>query len=199
MGTDQVLPEALEVTLQVAGVLERLDVTYFVGGSLASSLHGIPRATQDADLIAMLGRDHVEAFCGALEGDFYVDREMIHDAIARRASFNVIHLGTMFKVDVFVFRGDSLAAQEMARRERHELGGVPSRSLVFASAEDTVLEKLRWYRLGGAVSDRQWLDAVGVLRVRRGDLDREYLQRWAEHLQVGDLLAEAWREIEGDS
>jgi hypothetical protein len=182
--------EALTVTAHVAMLLERLHVPYAVVGSLASSLHGIPRSTQDADVVAALEEGHLPHLLQALATDFYVDDERARQAVATGRSFNVIHLGTMFKVDLFVPREDAFATSELARRERVELEleGGRAVELWFASAEDALLHKLYWYRLGGQGSDRQWGDVVGVLQVQGSSLDSEYLERWAQELAVADLL-----------
>jgi len=185
-----VLAEPFDVTLRVTTALERLGIEYLVGGSVASSVHGVPRATNDVDIVARLEGRHVAGFIQAFVSEFYVDEDMIRDAIGRRASFNLIHLATMLKVDIFVFDGSALAIEEMARKQAIEvvdgLGPV-----WFSSPEDIVLEKLEWYRKGGYVSDRQWSDVLGVLRVRGPNLDRKYLERWAGQLELSDLLERA--------
>ena len=109
------LSEPLLVVGRLARAFDDLAIRYVVGGSLASSLYGIPRATQDVDLVAEIGLPHVEALTNALADEFYVDAGMIRDAIKRRASFNVVHLATMFKADVFVTRGDAWSREEMSR------------------------------------------------------------------------------------
>lgn len=157
--------EPLAVVARIAGVFDDLAVPYLVGGSLASSVYGVPRATQDVDLVADIRAEHVDRFTTHLQGDFYVDADMIRDAIARRASFNVVHLPTMFKADIFVLRADAWSREEM-RRARVELPSIDARdvSIRFATPEDTLLHKLIWYKLGNEVSDRQWSDILGVLR-----------------------------------
>jgi hypothetical protein len=192
--TADVLSDALEATLRAVDVLEALGVPYLVGGSLASSLHGIPRATQDVDVVAALEEAHVEPFVAALGADFYVDADMIRDALRRCASFNVIYLRTMFKVDVFVARKSRPALDEMARRQRVRIADDPPRDLVVASAEDTVAQKLAWYRTGGEISERQWKDVQGVLRVKARALDVAIMRGAAEALGVGDLLDRALDE-----
>lgn len=189
------LAEPLQVVAQIATALDALGVRYVVGGSLASSLYGIPRSTQDVDLIAELRGEHVDAFVASLKGAFYVDADMIRQAIARRASFNVVHLATMFKGDVFIPRLDAWSRGELARGaiQRVEVGGA-SFALRLASAEDTLLHKLVWYRLGDEVSDRQWRDVLGILRVQGAGLDDDYLDEWAAALDVASLLARARRE-----
>lgn len=178
-------PEPIAVTLRVVADLERLGVEYLVGGSIASSVHGKPRTTQDVDIVARVGGRHVDALVAALQTDFYVDADMIRDAIKRRASFNVIHLPTMLKVDIFVFDGEDLSIEEMKRRVAVELRG---KSVWFASAEDIVLQKLDWFRKGHGVSERQWRDALGVVAVQGQRFDWDYARHWATRIGVGDLL-----------
>ena len=188
------MDDALRAVLAVVAVLERLALPYLVGGSLASSLHGVPRSTRDADIAIALPAERIRELLAALGSAFYADEEAARSAVARRASFNVIHLPTMFKVDLFVLRDDELARDELSRRQLHGLGDPPVQVFV-ASAEDTVLQKLLWYRLGNEVSDRQWTDVLGVLQVQGARLDRGYLDRWAGELGLGDLLQEAFEEI----
>jgi hypothetical protein len=194
--TDPALPEAFAVTVRVVRALERLGVRYLIGGSLASSLHGVPRATNDADLVAELPGAKVTAFVEDLRQDFYVDADMILDAIRRAASFNVVHLATMFKVDVFVGTRDPMVQEELSRRTEHRLVANSDLRAYFASAEDTVLQKLDWYAKGGGVSDRQWSDVLGVIKVQGAALDREYLHRWAPALGIEPLLQRALDEAE---
>jgi len=115
---------------------------------------------------------------------------MASDAVARRGSFNVIHLATMFKIDLFVLGADGLSREELSRRRRYRVGDEQTEVFV-ASPEDIVLQKLRWYRKGHEISDRQWRDVVEVLRTQGSLLDREYVDRWARELGVDDLLQEA--------
>ena len=136
------LPEPIAATVQVTAVLEKLGITYCIGGSLASTIYGLVRTTQDSDLVADMHSEHVTPFVRALEGDFYVDEESIAEAFV-------------------------------------------------ATAEDTLLAKLEWYRIGGEVSERQWRDVLGILKVQAGRLDLAYLRRWAIELKVEDLLERA--------
>lgn len=185
------MKEILEVTSFVAGVFDRLGITYLVGGSLASSLHGIPRATQDVDVVAAIQPGDVRDLVAALHETFYLDEDTIRQAVRERSSFNIVHLETLLKVDVFVAKQDNVSKQQMQRRQTFTIDTEARRELVVASPEDVVAQKLYWYRLGDEVSERQWSDAVGVLKVRSGRLDMDYLRRTARLLGVGDLLARA--------
>lgn len=186
---------ALAITLEVVQALEALGIPYLLGGSLAVSFYGIPRATRDADLLADLEGRQVHALASTLRDRFYLDEERMLDAIRRRSSFNLIHLGSGLKVDIFVPGDEAFARSEMLRRRSVALSreGAAS-SLQVSSPEDLVIQKLRWFRLGGEVSERQWSDLLGVLKVQRGKLDSDYLARWSAQLGVEDLLTRAINE-----
>jgi len=183
--------EPIEVTLVVTGVFERLGVPYLIGGSLASTLYGMVRTTQDSDIIAEMHAEHIQPFVSALEADFYVDQEMIAESIQRNSSFNIIHRDTMFKVDVFIPRPRPFLQSQLARARRQTFTLGTEVSAIFASPEDTILSKLEWYRMGGEVSERQWRDILGVLKTKAGDIDLEYLRHWARELKVSGLLERA--------
>jgi hypothetical protein len=178
----------------VARLCEQLGIRYLVGGSLASSLHGVPRATLDVDLVIEIGQDDVAPFVDSLRGDFYLDEGAIRDAIDRGTSFNLIDLESYFKADVFVARDDEPGRLQMERSHRYSLGDEPGHELVVASPEDVVAQKLYWFQLGDRVSERQWQDALGVLKVTGTRLDLEYLRRISALLGVAELLAEAARD-----
>lgn len=188
------LAESLAVALLVADALNGLGVRYAIGGSLSSAVHGVMRATMDADLIADLRLEHVEPLERVLRDSFYADAEMMRDAVRRHSSFNVIHLETTFKVDVFVAKPRAFDRAQLARRQLHLLSEEPERRAYITSSEDIVLAKLEWYRAGGEISERQWRDVLGVLRVQAERLDRAYLQEMAAELRVSDLLSRAMQE-----
>ena len=186
--------EPLEVTLMVTGVLERHGVPHLIGDSLASTLYGMVRTTQDSDIVAEMRLEHLQPFVSALQDEFYMDSEMIAESIQHNSSFNIIHRETMFKVDVFIPRPRPFLQSQLARAQRQTFALGTEVSAAFASPEDVVLSKLEWYRLGGEVSDRQWRDILGVLKTREGELDLDYLRQWANELKVPDLLERALKD-----
>jgi hypothetical protein len=186
--------EPVEVTLRVTGVFERLGVPYLIGGSLASTLYGMVRTTQDSDIVAEMRIEHLQPFVSALQDEFYMDNEMIAESIQRNSSFNIIHRETLFKVDIFIPRPRPFIQSQLARAQKQTFIFETEVSAKFATAEDTILSKLEWYRMGGEVSDRQWRDILGVLKTRAGELDLAYLQKWANELKVSDLLERALNE-----
>jgi len=186
--------EPLEVTLKVTAVLEKLGVPYLIGGSLASTLYGIMRTTQDSDIIAIMRHEHLQPFVSALQDAFYLDQEMIAEAIQCNSSFNIINRETMFKVDIFIPRPRPFLQSQLDRAQRQVFAFETEISAIFTSPEDTILSKLEWYRLGGEVSDLQWRDILGVLKTRAGELDLDYLRKWAVELKIGYLLERALKE-----
>ena len=186
--------EPVEVTLKVTDVFEKLSIAYLIGGSLASTLYGMIRTTQDSDIVAEMRLEHLQPFLSALQDEFYIDEEMIADSIRHNSSFNIIHRETMFKVDVFIPRPRPYLRSQLARAQKQTFTFETEVSAKFASPEDTVLSKLEWYRMGGEVSDRQWRDILGVLKTRAGELDLAYLKKWAIELKVTDVLERALKE-----
>ncbi len=186
--------EPIEVTLKVTDVFEKLGIPYLIAGSLASTLYGMVRTTQDSDIVVQMGPEHLQAFVSALQDEFYIDEEMIADSIRHNSSFNIIHRETMFKVDVFIPRPRPFLQTQLDRAQRQTFSLETDMSAKFASPEDTILAKLEWYRMGGEVSDRQWRDIIGVLKTRAGELDLEYLRKWAAELHVSDLLERTLKE-----
>jgi hypothetical protein len=176
-------------TLAVARALERMGVRYYVCGSLASSLHGDPRATNDADFVAVLRPDQAERLQKELGQRFFVDPEVFKRAVETERSFNLIDEVELAKVDIFCASDAGYQAAALQRVVTLELEPEdPFSRVTVASAEDTIVAKLRWYRMGGEVSDRQWRDLEGVVRAQAGRLDLDYVRKWSVHFRVEDLL-----------
>ncbi len=187
-------PDGIAVTLLVTEALEALKIPYVIGGSFASTAHGIPRATHNSDLVIGLRADQGElltALVSRLDGAFLVSLDNALDALARHAAFNAIHLDSLFKVDLFIPRLRLFEQERLARGRPYVMAADPVRTAVFSSPEDTILAKLEWYRLGNEVSEKQWSDIQGVLKLQGADLDYHYLRRWASTLGVADLLERA--------
>jgi hypothetical protein len=185
-------PTELDVALRFAAILEDLDIEYALGGSLASSLHGEPRSTNDIDFAVHLAPHHVAPLTARLGPDFVVDETEFGEAVRLRRPHPIFYLPFVLKIDVFVRGATSFDRSELSRRVRVAIGD--RGQLWVAAAEDNLLRKLVWFREGGSVSDRQWRDVLGILRVAGMRLDRPYLQQWAEHLAVDDLLSEAFEQ-----
>ena len=195
-------PDILAATEPVAEAFEKLGILYFIGGSVASSAYGIARSTMDVDMVSDLKPKHVGSLVRMLEPSYYIDENMILDAIRKCSSFNIIHLETMLKIDVFISKNAPYDIETFKRRRKDTLDEEQRTSEFYiVSPEDIVLNKLAWFRLGGDVSDRQWNDVLGVLKVQKDSLDKKYLQHWASELKVQDLLEKAFQDagIENES
>jgi hypothetical protein len=183
--------EAIQVTRRVTHVLDDLGIPYVIGGSMASIVHGLLRTTMDVDIVADLSMEHIDSFVAGLQSAFYADKLMIQRAIQHHSSFNLIHLESMFKVDIFIPTGRPFDQQQLNRRIAEPFSAESGRPLWILSAEDIILAKLDWFRMGGEVSERQWRDILGVLKIQKDTLDLEYLRHWAVALDVTELLTRA--------
>lgn len=181
-------PDIIVALDMVIRCFEKLGIAYYIGGSVASSAYGIARATMDVDLVANVEIRQVNSLVKALQKDYYVDAEMIRDAIHRHTSFNLIHLETMIKIDVFIVKDQPYDSKALTRRRTDTLDEESSRKFYLSSPEDIILNKLQWYQRGGRVSEQQWKDVLGVLKVQGDKLDLEYLKYWASRLNLSDLL-----------
>ncbi len=172
---------------------------YLVGGSLASSISGEPRSTLDVDLVVALAEADIQLLVATLGDEFHADPEALRRAVRDRSSANLIHLASSTKVDLFIVGGSPLDEMQMDRRQRVRVRAGPDRHLYVYTPEDILLQKLRWYRMGGEVSDRQWRDVLGIILVQGTALDETYLGQGATTLGVKDLLHRALREARGDN
>jgi hypothetical protein len=172
----------------VAAALQRLGVRHFVGGSVASTIHGAIRSTMDVDLVCELRSDQIEPFLAAFGDDFYVSGSAVRQAVEWRSCFNLIHLPTAYKVDVFVSRGRPFDREAMARAVLQSLTADDPLRVPVATVEDSVVAKLEWFRLGDESSQRQWDDVSRLLALHGAALDLAHMRRMAESVGVLDLL-----------
>jgi hypothetical protein len=173
----------------LVAALDSSAIPYLVGGSMASGIHGIFRTSLYVDLVADIRPDQIARMIQELGGEFYADAEMMREALALGRSFNLIHFASSYKFDVFPLSSDPFQQSQFSRRETRDivLSGAKL-SVPVATAEDTLLMKLVWYRSGGEVSERQWNDVRGIVAIQAERLDRKYLSHWAPYLKIPDLL-----------
>ena len=187
-------PDIVLTVAAVANALDAVGVDWAVGGSVASTIYGEPRATNDVDIVAALQESDVDGLLGALGPSFYADALTVRTAVRTHDSFNLIDERTFLKVDIFVPRSGPMGSGQLDRRRRRNLGD--QLSVFVLGPEDTILQQLRWFRLGGEVSERQWRDIVAVLRLST-KLDEAYLHATAKTARLDQLLTRAVSEALG--
>ncbi|MBN2541999.1 hypothetical protein JXI42_03960 [bacterium] len=190
-----ITPDIIMVLEPVIEVLEKLSIPYYIGGSVASSVYGFPRTTLDVDLVAEIQDKHILTMKNKLQNDFYIDEDMIAKAIKNHSSFNLIHLKTSIKIDIFIPKQQPYQQNVIHRREKDTVV-IENKEykLYFATPEDIIINKLLWFELGERISERQWLDILGVMKVQGDLLDKDYLSTWAKRLGLIDLLSKAFSE-----
>ncbi len=178
--------EALQILLDY---LDELDIPYMIVGSFASSTHGVPRVTHDADIVIEAGLNRVLQLIDKLKDEFYADADAVREAFSSSRMFNVVHLATGFKVDLILRKPRAFSIEEFNRRCKIMFLG---KERWFATAEDTILTKLEWSKLGQ--SERQYEDALNIARVQKESLDRAYLTKWSTQLGFGDLMERLFKD-----
>ena len=176
-------------------VLDNLSISYYIGGSIASSVFGLPRSTMDIDIIADIQPFHIPRLKKQLENEFYIDENMIQEAINQLSSFNLIQLETAIKIDVFIPKKDKYYDCANDRKQKDTLiENDKGSEFYFLSPEDIILNKLKWYEIGNRVSETQRQDVIGVIKVQENSLDKKYLKTWAGKLNVFKLLVDAFND-----
>lgn len=187
-------PDLIEAIKPVIYVFDNLLIPYYIGGSVASSVYGIARATLDIDIVADIKTENISGIMNELKSDYYIDQDMIKNAILNKSTFNLIHLQTMIKIDVFIYNNDLYGKESMRRKRLDTIEDDKSILYSFSSPEDIILNKLLWYKKGNQISDRQWSDVTGVIKIQSNSLDKLYLIKWANELNIMDLLEKAFTD-----
>jgi len=181
----------LAVTISILAVaLDRVGISYAIGGSVASSVRGIVRATFDVDIVARITLPQTDQLAAALGPEWYADPLQMRESISTGRAFNLIHIPSGQKIDVFPAT-EEFHLSQLSRATKVAIPFLAdSTEYPVASTEDILLAKLRWYRMGGEVSERQWNDITGLVSIN-AEMDMRYLRMWALRLRVEDLLAKA--------
>lgn len=187
-------PQQLIILESFTDILQQLDIAYAIGGSVASSIYGKVRFTEDADITVEPFDNQADRLIELLSSDYYISKEAVYQALKQQGSFNVIHLESAFKIDVFIRKNTAFQKQLITRRKSLKLSDSLKKEFAVISPEDIILVKLQWYRDGGCSSQRQWDDVLGILAVQAERLDFEHLNKWAAILGINELLEKAVTE-----
>lgn len=186
----------IEITIRpFVDTLDELRIPYQIGGSVASSVFGIARSTMAVDMVVAVNSNNVVPLAKRLESVYYISETAVKEAVERQSSFNLVHLETMMKIDVFILKDRSFDQEAFQRRRMDRLDSESSeRTYYISSPEDIIINKLEWYNKGGRKSERQWNDIIGILKVQGNSLDLIYCEKWAKQLALGDLLRKALQD-----
>lgn len=185
------LEDPIWLIYQLITIFDSLNIPYYISGSVASSLQGEVRFTEDLDLAIEIQPEQVQLLINALSQDFYISEVAVDEAIRGITnSFNVIHLQTTEKADIFISRQTEFDFNKMSRRQLYN-SDIPAEAFYVCSPEDTILQKLLWFKLTNYESQKQWRDILGVLKLQRESLDWSYLSLWSRNLEVRESLLEA--------
>ncbi|MCX6165740.1 MAG: hypothetical protein NTU73_12920 [Ignavibacteriae bacterium] len=188
-------PDILKAIEPVTKLFKVLGIQYLIGGSVASSMLGLSRTTLDVDIISTITANKVTVLYEGLKDKYYIDKVTIVDAIKNHSSFNIIHVESMFKIDIFILKDREYDKESFSRKRIDNFSeGDNYIEIYIYSPEDIILNKLEWYKLGGEISERQWNDVKGVIKVQDKNLDLDYLKKWAKELKVNDLLEKVLNE-----
>jgi hypothetical protein len=173
----------------VAHCLDEAGIPFMLAGSHASTFHGLPRATQDVDLVIEPSAEQLDRFLALLGPSFYASHDAAHEALAARSMFNIIDVPDGWKADLIIRKERPFSVEEFGRRRSATLSG---RTLSVASPEDVILTKLEWNKI--TPSERQVQDALNVAIIQWSRLDQDYLQKWAPSLGVSHTLEDVLRQ-----
>jgi hypothetical protein len=171
--------------------LQAAGISYMISGSLGSSFHGKPRTTNDIDIVIEVDEKKLLAFVKSLGDGYYVSEDAARKALFNTATFNIVDFSSGYKTDIIVRKNRAFSREEFARRKPAEIIG---EHFYIVSAEDSILSKLEWAKKGE--SERQFNDAVGVAEVQWGNLDLDYLKKWAKQLDLAALLERLITEVQ---
>jgi len=176
-----------DVFARVIDILNELKISYMIVGSIASILYGKPRLTLDMDIVIDIKEEDIEDFVSKFDSDWYIDKEMIKDAISRKFYFNIIHIPSANKIDFFLLQDDDYAKGQFKRRKAENFDEV--RQAFFSCVEDIIIKKLDYYLEGK--SEKHIEDIMGILRTYPNKIDFDYLQKWAKRKGTFNI----WKDL----
>lgn len=186
------IQDSIALAAELHQILESQNIAYYVSGGVASSLHGEPRSTRDLDLVIEIQPSMLDLLVAILESALYYCPAGAVEGLKQGTErmLSITHTETIANADLYISDVSPFSVSQMERRQLIDLEGMPK--FWVASAEDTILQKLRWGK--GSQSEKQWRDVLGILKLQAESLDYVYLAQWAEHLDLIDDFSQALTE-----
>lgn len=175
-----------ELLKLISSFLKQNKIPYMITGAWSAIYYGRPRASHDVDFVLELTtHDFKKAFRAfkKLPHTFFVQTESIKEAIDQKSMFNVIHLPTTLKFDFWILTNEEFDKTRFARRKKVN---ILDQLMEMASAEDTILQKLKWFVMGKI--EKHFVDAAFVYQIQKGKLDNDYLAKWCKRLKLDKYL-----------
>ena len=180
----------LEVLLNVTKTLNKKKIPYMLTGAYAVSFYGKPRTTHDIDLKVLISNPDVDTIYEAFKKDFYIDKDMINQAVTQENMFNIIHNETQTKIDFWLLRNDEFDITRFKRKMKINIHNTP---VFISTAEDMIIIKLCWYKESN--SQKHYEDIKGILEIQAGRLDMKYINKWAGHFSATDILTKIAEKV----
>jgi hypothetical protein len=183
--------DLLDAILPLSVMLEKLQIPYYIQGTIANSFYGMQRATFEVDVVADFYLEQVGDLQEQLKPFYAIDVQVMRDATCLRTYFKVVHIESLIMVKVLLSQMFDFERQMYQRVQHHKLSE-DCQPVCVASPEDIILTQLRQYRIEGESADDQWNEILGVLKVQGTGLDFVYLEQWAQKLEIVDLLRKGY-------
>ncbi|MBD2292205.1 hypothetical protein H6G06_01595 [Anabaena sphaerica FACHB-251] len=182
------IQDSISLAGELHQIFESINISYYVSGGVASSIHGEPRSTRDLDLVIEINQNQIDLLVKALEtSGYYCPAGAVEDLQSGYGNMlNITHTETIANADIYITDNSPFAISQMNRRLLVDLDGIPT--FWIASVEDIILQKLRWGK--GSKSEKQWRDVLGIIKLQSENLDYAYLVEWAELLDLVDDFSE---------
>lgn len=182
------IQDSISLAGELHRIFESINIFYYVSGGVASSIHGEPRSTRDLDLVIQVNQNQILLLVTTLEASgYYCPAGAVEDLHRGCGNMlNITHTETIANADIYITDNSPFAISQMNRRVLVDVEGIPA--FWIASAEDIILQKLRWGK--GSKSEKQWRDVLGIVKLQAENLDYGYLVEWAEFLDLVDEFME---------
>jgi len=180
--------ELSELLKYLVNAFERLQIRYFITGSIASMFYGEPRFTNDIDVVADIKEEHIPGLLKLFpEDEFYLSGDAIRDAIVNQYQFNIIHPASGLKIDIVISKEDDFNKSRFNRLKR--VSPIEETHANLASPEDVIITKMKYYKEGE--SEKHLRDITSILKISGDNIDRNYIESWVKKFDLLDI----WKAI----